>query len=413
MAILVFFLVFSPYFYILGVAWPFGYIFYLFSFILAFYKRAACIRGFSRDPLFLSIVAFTLICGSLTLINSMIRSAVDLKLLRLSVDPYLIYFSSRFVFYYYTRREVRSGLVKILTLFNVLNASVIYLSFASGDFRSALYSFLHVNPKIFDYPIPRFSGFLYDGFSYTSTLMSLITITCYVIFVRCKAGRSGLIVMLHVFTVPASLLAGRLGFIMLLIYFGLTYIWNFKKTISLLKTPQYIAQFFIFVLFSSILVYSVFHSSGMIGEYFRYSLRFVTSFFDNSGYVDYTTIELVENHLFLPNEVSSLFFGSGYLVDWPIGQTRPDPALTLGVFAFGLLGMSAYFFVLISPLAYILIKDISVSGSRKLDFPLVCTFMVLMFKDAYIFYPYPHFFLYFLCWLFVLKMNVTDRLPRM
>ncbi len=409
MTVVLFLLVFAPYFILFGYAIPVGYLAYLCVFLFCFLRKDGCLLGVTRDPVFCAITAFSIVCATFLFFNSIRRGDVDVKLLRLVIDPYVIYFAARYIFFHFIGSRDEKGiirLIEVLTVFNVLNAAVIYLSFVSEGFNSLFYGFVQVNPKIFEYPVPRFSGFLYDGFSYASTLMSLITITCYVLYIKVKNRYLAIMLLMHVFTIPASLLAGRTGIVILFAYFAFVFLLRSRDLFLFLFKPRSLILLICTGLALGILIEVVYGIDGPIGEYFRYSTRFITTFFDDSGYSDYTTQELAENHFYLPDDTLSLFVGRGYLVDWPVGVIRPDPAITLGVFAFGIIGFIVFLGVLLSPLVGALKKRNRVNYSRGQYLGLLLAFLILLFKDAYIFYPYPHFFMYFLCTLIISRLHL-------
>lgn len=405
MPILLFFLVFAPYVILFGYPIPIGYLAYLLVFFLYFLRKNGDLRYLARDPVFLAITLFSTYCAFSLFFNTLRQGELDTKLLRLVIDPYVIYFSSRYIFFRVIGRSEEKGvnqLINVLTALNILNASVIYLSFVSESFNAVFYGVVQVNSKIFDYPIPRFSGFLYDGFSYASTLMSLITITCFNLYTNIQRKSGFVLIFLHAFTLPASLLAGRTGIVILFIYFAFVFFFRANKLFKLLIKPRRLILLSGVVLILGSLIYFVYGIDGPIGEYFRHATRFITDLFDDRGYSESTTSELAENHFFFPIDTLSLFIGSGYLADWPDGSKRPDPAITLGIFAFGLIGLVFFLGVLISPLVRIF-RSKSRSFPLEQQFGLMLVFVVLLFKDAYIFYPYPHFFIFFLCSLFACR----------
>lgn len=408
MILLLFILLFSPYFSILGYQIPVGYLVYFLCFIIYFLRPKEEFRLVLSDPLLRAICFFSFICTILFFINSLRRGDIDFKLMRLSIDPVIIYFSARYIFLAHSplgKGNDFSRLIIALSTLNFINASAIYLCFISDGFNSLFYSVVQVNPKIFEYPVPRFSGFLYDGFSYASTLMSIITITCHVIYAKAKVNNSLTILLLHIFTIPASLLAGRTGVVILCIYFAFVFFVRARDVMLLILKPRRLFFMSVIGILVATIIASVYGTDGPIGEYFRYSTRFITSYFDDSGYSEYTTSELAENHYFLPDDTLSLLIGAGFLSDWPLGSFRPDPAITLGIFAFGLIGLLVYFGTLLSPFVGIVDKRGKVNLLLMQNLGLLIVFLVILAKDAYIFYPYPHFFLYFLCAFFIRNIS--------
>lgn len=418
MILLLFFLLFAPYFSVLGYQIPVGYLVYFSCFVIYFLRRKEDFHLVFGDPLLRTIAFFSVVCAILFFINSLRRGDIDFKLLRLSIDPIIIYFASRYIFLAHSvlgKGYGFSRLIVALSTLNFINASAIYLCFISEGFNSLFYSVVQVNPKIFEYPVPRFSGFLYDGFSYASTLMSIITITCHVLYanananantnVKVKVNNSLLILLLHIFTIPASLLAGRTGAVILIVYFTFVFFFSARDFILLILKPRKFFFMSVIGIVVATIIVSVYGTDGPIGEYFRYSTRFITSYFDDSGYSEYTTSELAENHYFLPDDTLSLLIGAGFLSDWPLGSFRPDPAITLGIFAFGVIGLLVYCGTLLSPFVGIVDKRGAVNILLMQNLGMLIVFLVILAKDAYIFYPYPHFFLYFLCAFFIRNIS--------
>ena len=417
MIFFLFFLLFAPYFIVLDYQIPSGHIVYLSILLIYFLTQKKHVITVPNEPIFFAICVFSAVCAILILFNSIKRGDIDLKLLRLILDPFIIYFASRYVFLAYKSDFGSDGFAKLimsLSALNFLNAFVIYMSFASEIFRSNFYSVVQVNPKVFEYPVPRYSGFLYDGFSYSSTLMSLITITCYILYLKSRVASPSSILLLHILTIPASLLAGRMGVIILSVYFLFMFLVRF---FSFLNAPFFSQKKFIFisifVIFFIALTVKIYGISGPFGEHFKYSLRFITNIFNGGNFNDSTAIELVSNHYFLPGDISTLLIGGGYLIDWPLGTSRPDPAVTLAIFAFGLVGFILYLGVLISPLFNIIKRRIMIRGLPAQYVGLIFVFFLLLFKDAYIFYPYPHFFLFFLCAFTISIPNFNQNLRGM
>ena len=423
MLLVLFLLVFAPYIAILGTAIPVGYVAYAVAAFLFLTRGRISRESAVNDLLLITCLAFSVYCVSIFLLHMLTSGQADMRLLRLAVDPIILILTARYVV---VRLSLPSGaldayrLVWLLTALLAVNSASIYLSFFFDGFRSVFYQIVAVNPKLFEYPIPRYGGFLYDGFSYSSTLMAMISIVCHSVYSRYGLRRHSLAILLvHLASIPSSMLAGRAGFLMLLAYFGVYTVLNLRVAIaSLMRSPWPAFTGALAIMLSIGLINWIYVADSRLSEVFRHSVRIYTDFVESGAFFDYTAQELTEHHYFLPESAYAQLFGEGYLFNWPAGMTRPDPGVTLGIFGFGVLGLSLLYLVLVSPVLASIAAWRTAKGARRQPAPssiahavaLVASFVALTFKDAYIFYPYPHFLLFFIFYYTVIGSAPSHRL---
>ena len=422
MLLVLFLLVFTPYIAVLGTAVPVGYVAYAVAAFLFLVRGRISKESASNDLLLITCLTFSVYCVSIFLLHMLTSGQADMRLLRLAVDPIILILTARYVI---VRLSLPSGaldayrLVWLLTALLAVNSASIYLCFFSDGFRSVFYQIVVVNPKLFEYPIPRYGGFLYDGFSYSSTLMAMISIVCHSIYSRYGLRRRSLVILLvHLASIPSSMLAGRAGFLMLLAYFGVYTLLNLRVAIaSLMRSPRPAFTGALLIMLSVGLVNWIYVADSRRSEVFRHSVRIYTDFVESGAFFDYTAQELTEHHYFIPDSAYALLFGEGYLFNWPAGMTRPDPGVTLGIFGFGVLGLSLLYLVLASPVLASIAAWRTAQGARLRLAPspmahavaFAASFVALTFKDAYIFYPYPHFLLFFVFYYTVIGSSAGHR----
>jgi hypothetical protein len=288
----------------------------------------------------------------------------------------------------------------------LINNLIILLIFSSDQFKSFFYDIVAVNPRIHDYPIPRYSGLVYDGFSFASTLNAIYFLILFFIvsnywkLISFKV-KSFVIINLCM-TVFTTVLVGRtgLGLIFVGMAFFLLYDFIFisviKKLFFLLKS-----SFTLIILSAVILLGYTFLYDLPIFEYINYGLKFYTDIFSSGEFSDSSLDDIRNNMYFLPEGILSNIFGIG---NFGRGKEyiRSDIGFVLGIHGFGILGIFLYLFSIL-----LILYSSILNFKNKINICKVVTIFLFIVivnaKDYYIFYPIGHYILIF-TFLFYLRL---------
>lgn len=314
----------------------------------------------------------------------------------------LFAFVSFFSAYYVNNLTLLRGrpwLIHSINLALFMNNVIILLLFGSTVFNALFYKVIAVNSRIFDYPVPRFSGLLYDGFSYASTLNSIFFGILFYLLLCCRRNMSGLsvyfVILNLLLTFITTVLVGRFGvgiifiesLILLIFYF-----YSFKLRARLVLTLK--LCFSLFLIFGVVRLFLSLEYAPSISEYFSYGFRFYSNIFVSGEISDSSLTDIRENMFFLPKEWMSIFFGQGNF-----GRASKyilsDVGFVLGVYGFGIVGVTLFVIGLFT-FSHFSIRQVKSQFARISVYLLTSIMILLNLKDFYIFYPLGHFFLFFL-----------------
>jgi hypothetical protein len=315
--------------------------------------------------------------------------------------------------FYLANKFAKYELGEFLILFNyplLINNAIILLIFNIPQFKIFFYDVVAVNPKIHDYPIPRYSGLVYDGFSFASTLNAIYFLIIFFIasyFWNVISFKVKSIILFNLFvTVLTTILVGRTG--VGLIFIGLAFflLYDFLHS-SLVKKLFFIlkSSLTLIILMSIILLIYIFLYDFPIFEYLTYGLRFYVDIFNTGELNDSSLNDISNNMYFLPEGIFANLFGIG---NFGRGKEyiESDIGLVLGIHGFGIIGVILYLFSLIFILFHSIYKLKNKINSYKV-ITIVLFIIIVNAKDYYIFYPIGHYILIFsfLFYLRILKIK--------
>lgn len=230
-----------------------------------------------------------------------------------------------------------------------------------------IYSIIAINPKVFTYPIPRYPGFVYDGFSYLSVFIVLALTLCLVYKKRLTNKVSSTTTsIVSSINMLGVLISGRLGILLSLFSMPL---WP-KKVI--LINIIFIA---VIAMCISILYADIFE---IIASYVVWNLFQVVNIVFSGVSTDTSASDLVHNHFVFSNEkLFTLLFGSG---DFGFGKTTyiSDSGYIKVFNGLGFIGGTAF-----------ILGIFGLLFDRSLWMVLFFSvFFIVMLKDFYLLFPY-------------------------
>jgi hypothetical protein len=383
---------FTPFFHFGNFEIPFSYLIVLFISILGYidiYKK----KTYQKILFFLSLfLIYTFLVAS---INFFIYSSLDLRGISGAFMGFVALGASNYIknrlgnFNY-------SKAVRILNLPLLLNNIIIIMLFNIDNFKIFFYSLISVNPRMFDYPIPRYSGFSYDGFSYASTFNAVyfLLLLLFLINKKLTSTVKFLTFVNLALTILTTILVGRTGVGLILIGILLFIIFYLYFT-SLKNKINFILKLTIFIFIFSIIIVLVINSISELPmfEYINYGFKFYTDTFDSGEINDSSINDISSNMFFLPENLSSIFFGEGNF-GRASNYIPSDVGFVLGIHGFGIIGLFFYLISFFSIINFHINKE-SNNFLNSIIYTISFLLILVNFKDYYIFYPIGHFILLF------------------
>lgn len=377
--ILMFLGIFFPYINISSVVFP--------TLVIGFFLPATlclCRYKLNKD-LFFYLIFLCITLGTVYFIASIKGSEYSVRLLTLSIVLFFILYSAKYLVF----EGIRSG-VGQLGLYNIIINTVLFnsifiilISLNLIDF-TVFYSFIHTNPLVFTYPIPRYPGFAYDAFSYVSVLNAFALCLLLDCFFSKKINFNMIFSLKVTLLFVSLILSGRAGIVVVIIYFLFQLI-KFEKRII----------YFLIISFC-ILVFSYFINWGDYEWLKLWAFGFIINIVTGANAVD-SSVSGVQSMILLPDNI---WVGDSYdflSVPSDLGFVRAF--VSLGLFGIGIFGL---FF------GYLLYLSIKCKSSFGIF--MVCSFLFLNFKDVYFIAPYGHFFMFF-CIIYIenYKVNSSNK----
>ena len=369
-----------------------GYLAFLAPFIIK--KKDLNLKKIYYIPYFLIIIFST--------ISIALNNASNYRIIKLLIFIPFIFWSAKLFITRLFKDKSQMQIFKIIIIFGLINSLFSYLCFFSITFRDFFYSIVYVNPKLFEYPIFRPSGLLYDGSSYASVLYSIFIIITINYYKNCVSNKERIFSLLcfSVFMINILFL-GRFGLLIILSYL----IFFFIKNFSLNKISLKIVFFIITIL--SIIFLLLNQIDSKILNYFEWSTNFVNLIFDsNKSITDDTSVkELLNNHFNLNMTFFEWIFGSNKILN----KISLDPGIIRLIAGYGLI-VTIIFYSHLFLLIYHIKKSTKINQTTK-DISLAILFIIVVanFKDFYIFSPYSIYFLLFLIIESSLKSNLNIK----
>ena len=345
-------IVLFPYVYFNGAVVP------LVSFFVLFLPLAK----FSRREIFFWISLTIIILGyavggrdisqnSISLTKSLIVMLFIFSLMSIVVDK---------------KKLSSDNIISLIIWVGVVNAAFSISTTLIVDFR-VIYEFIAVNPKVFTYPIPRYPGFVYDGFSYLSVFYCLVHLICMQMWCDKKISNTRfMFTALIMFS--GIMIAGRFG--MLVAILGSCVLAVTSRSIGMWHI-----LFFAIAICSGVFVFSQY--SPVFSDYLLWNMTAMLSLVSGDFYSDSSLSDILNNHFVFIWESSGDFLigtfdfgyqGSAYTSD--VGWVR----LFNGFGFFGIISVLLTTWFICRKSKYLMIF----SG----------VFLVALFKDWYFMFPY-------------------------
>ena len=318
-----------------------------------------------------------------------VNSGANLRLLKLLIFIPFIFWSSKLVWTRLFKDKTQFQMLRIILLLGLMNSIFSILCLVSSSFSNFFYSIIHSNPKLFEYPIFRPSGLIYDGYSYASTLYSIFIIIALNYYKEATSNRDKVfsVFCFFVFLINITFL-GRVGLAITLIYLVYFIFKNFSFTKRTIK------QLSISLILLLILFMQLMNSNSVILNYFEWSTNFLVLLFDsNQSILDNSTInELLSNHFNFSMPISGWIFGSPKLLIY----NSYDPGITRLIIGYGLVVTIIFFSSLFLMASYVNRSKKMNQITKEISITILLIIILGNFKDFYVFSPYSIYFLFFL-----------------
>lgn len=341
-----------PYIYLQGIAFPILSLFAIFLPFVRFSKEEIMFWGLlSISILLYAVGASGIIENSISLTKSLIANFLVFMLISILIKRYKL---------------KGDNLISLVVWVGVLNAFISISTTLIADLRF-IYDYIATNPKVFSYPIPRYPGLVYDGFSYLSVFYALIHLICMQLWLEKKVTTFRFLFTTSLMFV-GIITSGRMGLLIGIIGSIFLILKNRSFRIGRISLAG-------IILFSGTLAANQY--SSLFSEYLVWSLNAILIFAPGSIATDTTAVELFNNHFFFIGESFTDFLFGTFDFGFPGGSYNSDVGWVRIFNGFGLIGIVS---VLISTW-YLTRHNIYLT-----IFGYV--FLIGLFKDWYFLFPY-------------------------
>lgn len=402
-----------PYIWLLGTAIPVGHLaLAVLACMALFLLLGSEGRSLFSDPAVLFFLLSVSLISMRAWLGGTTSSYIDFKASLLFAEVAVtllvsfLFSRPRFMGGQFLRRFEHALIISLLA-----NTLVIYLCYFSDAFKQGFYSIFAVNPKVFEYPVERHGGFLYDGFSYSSVLLAISLMSVHI--TRGVLGRQRTSFSFFVLTMiaaPALLLAGRFGGFLLVVYLLVFLGAGLLRLLRTQRIRTLKSRGLLLIPLSLGVVYLVTREPTLV--YLIYAMSALQQIFLAGDFSDSTLVELSQNHYYLSDRLSDLLIGSGYLFSGDIDFNAVDPGVVRLLNGMGVPVTIVYFagFLIAAAMVW---KRRALPLRSRLGFVILSLFfaVLLPLKDAYIFYPVPHFVMYFALYLGLKQITLPKTSP--
>lgn len=245
------------------------------------------------------------------LLNQIIGKGYDFRLLKLTIAGILIFFAADFYYligYDLYGKTIKFELLKLFVFAIFFNSLISLLCIFIVPFREFFYTFISLNELVEKYYIKnRYSGFVYTGFSFLSTVNSFAIIISILLYEKNNIKLINEVIIIGVIFLHI-IFVGRTGLITL----GLGIILLFIKT----KNYEQKKRFRKLIITSGIIITLIFLAllPFINMEKFIYTLKWSFEFFvsfTENGKFSSTSTEGLKHQILIPEKPLQLLFGSG------------------------------------------------------------------------------------------------------
>jgi hypothetical protein len=354
-----FFLFFPPHIKVFGIIFKTVYFFITIPAVLGAYSY---LKNGRNNVIVRKTLLFMLIGCVYLILLSALGSFQDLSAVVDMVKGIIILFACYYFVSVYQRIYGERFLIKIfydLNTVGVIHAVIVLLTFLSPEFMSFLYEFVSVTDKSAKYLFGeaqgyRYQGLVASGFSFLSTTHALLFVMGIWAFYMDEA-RHGLVRIIYFLLcqfllVTSIALIGRTGFVVIMIFLIVFFLWQFSSTFRRVSISMKIIRLLSVALIFSLAVATVMRYSIDFDKYLinlRFAFEFIYTWNETGSILTSSTQHLLENEFFLPDNLFSLFFGtsnfgrSGSYIYSDVGWVL----LIFGAGIIGLLFAFSFYFV--------------------------------------------------------------------
>lgn len=336
----------------------------------------------SHKEVFFWVVLSILILAYALLGSSIIQNSVSL--IKALIATFFVFSLMSIVLRRYKLSE--DQIISLIISVGILNAFISISATLISDIR-IIYEFIAINPKVFDYPIPRYPGLVYDGFSYLSVFYSLLYLLSMQTWREKKISNTRFLFN-SIVLLTAILTSGRFGILIALM--GSLVIFFSGRSIGLGRT---------------LLVFLLVFLTALVGikysptfyEYFIWNSVAILSLITGNFSADSTVSELIDNHFFLIGDSFSDFLFGTFDFGFPGGNYSSDIGWVRIFNGFGVIGVITT-----------LLSGWYICRKSKYLIIFFCVFIIALFKDWYFMFPY-YFWAVGFALYFANKANFDSR----
>lgn len=245
------------------------------------------------------------------LLNQIISEENDFRIIKLTIAGILIFFAADFYYligYDLYGTTIKVELLRLFVCAIFLNSLISLLCIFIVPFREFFYTFISLNELVEKYYIKnRYSGFVYTGFSFLSTVNSFAIIISILLYEKKYIKLMNEIMIIGVIFLHI-IFVGRTG----LITFGLGIILLLIKRKNNVQKKRFRKLVIITAIIITLLFLALLPFIDM--EKFIYTLKWAFEFFvsfSENGKFSSSSTEGLKHQILIPDNPFQLLFGSG------------------------------------------------------------------------------------------------------
>ncbi|WP_340609342.1 hypothetical protein [Xenorhabdus bharatensis] len=317
-------------------------------------------KRFSYPLLFLILASIVIVISIGLYKNN--EEAISYRLIILFTLLFFIYYTSLYIVnkakeYSIDQVAFENKIINVIVL-NSIIIIMLNLKLMNLDF---FYSIIETNPRVFEYPIPRYPGFAFDAFSYVSVLHAFgLCLLIHNFLIEKINFSSFLFKGIIIFT--AIVLSGRAGILIVTLFFIMC---SIKLRIRLL------------ILISICAIGVLTLSYTDLGQYEwikNWAFGFIKNLLARSDNID-SSVNGVINHIFFPNN-----FIIGDKISFL--SVNSDLGFIRLLVSSGIIGITLFLFY------FLFLISLSYKSCDKLVLFFLLSILLLNCKDVYFISPY-------------------------
>lgn len=213
-----------PYIKISSISFFTGYILFFIPWIFLLKRNKLIIYKENINILYLLLFSFSIVCITYLFNIDNSLTTLDLRGFKLHLSIVFIFLSTYAIYNWLFLELDNNKFLKIIYYSASVNVVLIITLFMSQDFINIFYSLIEVNPRIFTYGVPRYSGLPYDGFSYVSVFNAYLFIIGLILYFEdnnISFIEKLILLIFQMFIFISIIFVGRTGFIVIALGIGM------------------------------------------------------------------------------------------------------------------------------------------------------------------------------------------------